>query len=338
MLLRLISLSIILFLSGCIVITNNSTGTTKKLTLSGIETIEPMKEISRKKLPSLHIERSKDGFTANGVNYFDNAGSIIHLSEISDTGFVTYTIQGESKNKYIVKLVDPLKNDEPQNLGVLENKNDQWYYVLINGNRYNGEWFRLASRGVLLNSNDNIVTYLSPDQPVKNYTLPDGYSFTSIQKGDISQSKHILIQKLKEKKLLFGLISFETAALQLDLILFNIETGKATAKINDVRLRGKSNIENMAHLKSSYYLFNTINGTIVLTLEDGYQRFVSRNLTTGKTVVAFEREQGVSYTKAIMHSSGRIELTASIGLSNDKIIDLENFMLTGDKIKQLEGL
>jgi hypothetical protein len=320
------------------VTTNDSTGTTKRLTLSGIETVEPIKEISRDKLSSLYIEKSAYGFTANGVNYRDNTGPIIHLSEISDTGFVTYTIQGKNENNYIVKLVDPLKNEAPQTLGVLENKNGHWYYVLINGNRYYGEWFRLTSRGVLLNSNDNVVTYLSPDQPVQAYTLPDGYRFTSLQKGDISQSKHILIQKPKEKKQLLGFVSYTITSPQFDLILFNIETGKTTVKINDVRLRGKSDIENMSHLNSSYYLFNTVNGTIVLTLEDGYQRFVARNLSTGKTVVAFEREQGVSYTKATMHTSGRIELTASIGLSNDRIIDLENFMLTGNKIKQLDEL
>lgn len=337
MLLRIVLLSVF-FLSGCIVINNKNTGETTKLTIFGAETVEPTKENIREKLPTLDIRRDNSGFTANGEHYIDPFGPIIHLSEISDTGFVTYTIRGENENDYIVKLIEPLKSTKPKTLGVLQSNRGLWHYLVKDGRRYSGNWFRLTSKGVILNQDDNIVTYFSPELPIKTHVLPDGYGFTSLQKGDISKSKHLLIQKQKEQKKILGFVSVSTLARQFDFILFNLENGKISAEIQDVNLRGESDAENMSHLENTFYLFNTASGAISLTLEDNYKKFVARNLTTGQTKVAFEREQGVSHTKAVMHSSGRIALSASIGLSNDKIIDLENFMLTGSRDKQLGEL
>jgi len=295
----------------------------------------PIVEKSREKLPKLNIERSKNGFTANGVNYIDPEGKVIHLSEISDTGFVTYAIQGYNASEYIVKLINPLERNKAKVLGVLNKEKGKWLYKPKGEKRYKGDWFRLTSRGVLLNENNNVVTYFSPDHPIKTHVLPDGFRFTSIQKGDISKSLHLLIQRPREVKKYLGVVTFQTLARHFDFILFDLLNGNTTAEIYDVRLRGDTDDEQMGHLDVSYYSFNTASGTIVVTLEDGYERFVIRNLTTGQKKIAFEREYGVSYTKATMRRSGRIELEASLGFSNDKILDVENYLATGHKNKQL---
>lgn len=332
---RTLLFSFIVLLFGCITTTNMNTGVSQKLTLAGFETIVPIDEKPREKLPSLKIEKYGSGFTVNETNYYDPQGSVIHLSEISDTGFVTYTIQGHNESEQIVKLVNPLKRDAAKVLGVLDKTRAKWHYQPKGEKRYSGDWFRLASRGVLLNENNNIVTYFSPDHPIKTHVLPEGFSFTSLQKGDLSKSLHLLIQKPREVKTYLGVVTFQTLARHFDFILFDLLNGNTTAEIYDVRLRGDTDDKQMGHLNVSYYLFNTASGTIVVTLEDGYQRFVIRNLTTGQKKIAFEREHGVSYTQAKMHSSGRIELKASLGFSNDKILDVENYLATGHKNKQL---
>lgn len=342
MIARILLFSTTVLLSGCLIMTDQKTGVSKKLTLSGIETIAPIVETDRKQLPRLDIHKFESGFTANGISYFDPEGRIIHLSEVSDTGSVTYTIEGNNKFEYIVKLVNPLQGDGAKVLGSLEQEDDKWHYQPTGEKRYSGNWFRLASRGVLLNESDNVVTYFSLDHPTQTHVLPDGYGFTPLQKGDISTSLHLLIQRPipSDFKMDLGVmdLNFSEGVRKFDFILFNLVNGKTTAKIHNIRLRGLTENENMGHLASSYYLFNTPSGTIIVTLEDDYDRFVIRNLTTGQKKIAFERESGVSYTKAVMHSSGRIELKASLGLSDDKVLDVENYLLTGNRNKQLGEL
>lgn len=322
-----------IFLSGCITVTTN--GEKKQLTLSGLESKPSLLEMPREQLPRLTIKKLNDGFIANGIRYIDPHGKIIHLSELSDTGFITYTIQGNKRHDYIVKLVNPLTNEEAQTLGILEKKRGLWHFTPKNEKRYSGDWFRLTSRGLLLNRNNNIVTYFSPDSQAKTHILPEGYRFSPLQKGDISQSKHILIQRQIAPRTRLGIITLESSVKRFNLALFNILTGDITSKIHDVRLQSNSDQDQADHLKNTYYLFNTASGTIVATVEDGYERLVLRNLTTGQKKTAFERERGVSFPKAKMHESGRIEISASVGLSTHRIVDAENFLSTGNKLKQL---
>ena len=96
-----------------------------------------------------------------------------------------------------------------------------------------------------------VITILIEKIKSNNDVLPDGFTFTALQKGDISASLHLLIQKPIKAKKYLGVVSFSTSVRHFDFILFNLLTGAITAKINDMRLRAETENENMSNLSNS---------------------------------------------------------------------------------------
>lgn len=274
----------------------------------------------------IEITRTAEGFSAGGKNYIDPNARIEQLCKVSDTGYVTYTILGPTMPgqpaQYLVRMVAPLGDAQPTDLGILEYDRSQWHYTPKGGMRFSADAFLLASRGVLMLRKNTVVTYVSPDVAPRAFVVPDGYAFSRLQKGDVSYSKHLLIQQELPPKTLFGMITVTNNAKDYNVGLFNMETGEVTTTFT-MRLRGPSDALTLEHFNNTYFLFNTKNGPLTIELEDGYQRVVARNLATRKTVTLFERSNGIAGFDPKQSADGRIHVVAAVGFSNERVDDVE---------------
>ena len=285
--------------------------------------------VETQKLAHLNIERKGDGFISNGKRYIDPFGKTVHVSKLSDTGYVSYTVKNpkniDKKGSYIVKVKNAISESKPVYFGHLyQQKIANVYFTQNEGETYNGDQFILYSKGIILTRDRTVVMYFSLETEPKIHILPDGYVFSAYQQGDVSFSKHITIQRrIGQATGLLGTTLLNVD--EFDVSLFNIETGKITTTLN-MQLRGADESEQTEHFKNVFYLFNSRTGPITISLEDGYKKVVARNLVTGKKQVVFRRESGVSFLKAGL-TNGKIWTEASLGFSDKKVNDVENLLL-----------
>lgn len=272
-------------------------------------------------LMPLDIVVQREGFRANGQRYVDPQGRIEKLSRHSDTGFVTYLVQGAG-DEYLVKMVAPLGRSKAKVIGHLEYRKSQWHFTDHRGEQFSGDKYILISRGLLMIRGKSVITYINPDYEPSTLILPDGYSISPYQSGDVAYSKHILIYSRREIKAKFGgFLSLKTnAASNYDIAFFNIETGQINLTLN-MRVNG----QNLAQMSQKLYTFNLPKGMLIVALEDDYKRVVIRRLGSKKKVVAFERKNGIAYVKAEQQENGAIRVVASLGFSNKELGNAEQF-------------
>ncbi len=326
-------------LTGCMTIKDSRTGEVSKLTLSGLQKLEKIDESKRKSLPSLSLSSISGGFIANGVKYFDPAANIVHFSASSDNGLVTYSIHGDEPNQYIIKQVAPLLGKPAKVLGTLKYFGKQWHYQPKGDKQYSGDDFVLFSDAVLITRRSGAVTYMAGNGEISSSHLPNKYKYALVvdEAHDTSVSKHVALLRPTDiyPDPILGFKLTIGGVQQFDIALYNIETGEITAEIKKVKVRGNSLGAQLENLPRQFRLVNTPNGALSVSLENSYQHYVVRNLATGEQKIAFEREYGISYPKITTHDSGRVELKASLGFTDEVILDIENFILTGERNKLL---
>ena len=314
-------------LGGAVNITGLGIGTTDRGRAPDRDPLDKTSSKSRvekQKLSSLNIVRKGDGFITSGKRYIDPYGKTIDVSELSDTGYVTYTVRNPKElesESFIVKSKNTRSSSKPIKLGVLKQQNNQnVYFTTKDGETFNGDQFILCSKGLVLTRDRTVVIYFSIDAEPKVHVLPEEYVFSGFQKGDVSFSKHIAIQRRIGKAI--GLLGTALQNVEeFDVSLFNVETGKITTTFN-MQLRGVNESEQIEHFKNTFYLFNSKKGPITISLEDAYKRVVARNLVTGKKTVLFEREHGISFVKAGV-LKGNIWVKASLGFSDKQVNNVE---------------
>lgn len=339
-LLSLLSLSMWL-LSGCLVIDGpsntyqigkdvartDSRGDTEKLSLEEgwISTKLPEAKISR--LPVWHISRQESGIKAwrfgysseDNRRYIDPLSPIVSASNFSATGWVTYLVRGGKPNDFIVKRADFIKGGKPEILGSLEGVRGEWRFSARNGETYAAYDYRLTSRGIMLLRSTSVFTYL-PAQIPKAQMLPEGWEFAWMQKGDIEESRVIVVQRPDEPTFLEPtryLIGF-----------FDIDKGKIVDTIR-MNLPDKNEAANFAN---KFYSFNTAKGLLSVAIEDGLKHVTVRNLKTGEKRIAFERDAGIAFLQATQTNTGRIAIKAAVGFSDEVVYDAEDFLYSGNRV------
>jgi hypothetical protein len=82
-------------------------------------------------------------------------------------------------------------------------------------------------------------------------------------------------------------------------------------------------------LVNRFFLYDMPRGPITITLEDGINQVVVRNVKTGEKRIAFQRDAGIARIKAEQTNTGRIAVEAAVGFSDEKIYDAEDFLYSG---------
>jgi hypothetical protein len=328
-------------LSGCLVVNgpNNtyqigrdvtrtdSRGDTEKLSTQDgwISTKLPEAKIPR--LTVWYISKQDSGIKAwrygysseDNQRYIDPLSPIVAASNFSATGWVTYLVQGNKEKDFIVKRADFVKGGKPEVLGSLEGVRGEWRFSARNGETYAAYDYHLTSKGILLLRSASVFTYL-PAQNPKAQMLPEGWSFAGTQKGDIEESRAIVVRKpdgrtlLEPTKHLIG--------------IFDIDKGKVVETIR-MNLAYKSEAES---LSNRFYLFNTTKGPLTVAIEDAFKHVTVRNIKTGEKREAFERDSGIAFLQAAQANTGRIAIKAAVGFSDEVIYDAEDFLYSGNRV------
>jgi len=328
-------------MSGCLVVNgpNNtyqvgrdvtrtdSRGDTEKLSTQDgwVSTKLPEAKIAR--LPVWYISKQESGIKAwrygysseENHRYIDPLSPIVAASSFSATGWVTYLVQGDKENDFIVKRADFIKGGKPEILGSLVGMRGEWRFSARNGETYAAYDYHLTSKGILLLRSSSVVTYL-PAQNPKAQMLPEGWSFAWTQKGDIEESRTIVVQKPDNRTLLEPtkyLIGF-----------FDIDKGRVVDTIK-MNLLYKSEAANFSN---KFYLFNTAKGPLTIAIEDSFKHVTVRNIKTGDKRVAFERDAGIAYLQAVQANTGRIAIKAAVGFSDEVMYDAEDFLYSGNRV------
>ncbi len=312
---------------GTDVTRTDSRGDTEKLSaLDGwVSTKLPEAKIPR--LTVWHIARQESGIKAwrygysseDNRRYVDPLSPIVAASNFSATGWVTYLVQGEKEKDFVVKRADFIKGGKPEILGSLEGARGEWRFAARNGETYAAYDYHLTSKGILLLRSGSVFTYL-PAQNPKAQMLPEGWSFAWTQKGDIEESRIIVVHKPDEQTLLEPtkhLIGF-----------YDIDKGRIvdTIKMNLLYKNEAANFSN------KFYLFNTTKGPLTVAIEDALKHVTVRNIRTGEKRLAFERDAGIAYLQAAQANTGRIAIKAAVGFSDDVIYDAEDFLNSGNRV------
>ncbi len=317
-------------LGGAVNVTGLGIGTTDRGRAPNADPLEKATfkpRVEKQKLSSLNIVRKSDGFITNGKRYIDPFGKTIDISKLSDTGYVTYTIRNPKdldNESFVVKTKNTLSDSKAVEVGLLKLKNDHnVYFTTKDGDTFNGDQYILYSKGLVLTRDRTVVIYFPFGSKPRIHALPQEYVFTSYQKGDVSFSKHVTIQRRIGKAI--GLLGTALRNVEeFDVSLFNVETGKITTTFS-MQLRGANESEQIQHFKNTFYLFNSKSGPITISLEDVYKKVVARNLISRKKSIVFERERGISFVKAGV-SKGKIWTQASLGFSDKQVNDVESLL------------
>lgn len=324
---KLVLIVILLGLNGCIVV-ENQYGETYTIKPSNVTDTPRFNDPPRSALPNYVVQLANSGVRltkfsqfadgAQTFRYIDPQSPIVDASPYTDTGFVTYMIK-DGDDGFRVKNVDVLNNSTPKLLGYFVGKRGEWRYTPTGSNQtYAGHGYYFSSKGlVLTRGNNNVFTYFTPNSQPKAYLLPEHYVFAWHQKADIEVSRILTIRK--------PLRGTFIAPTQFEIAFFNIDRGTIVDQLNmqlDTNSPG-------GNFKNSFWMFNTPTGPISITKENLFKQVVVRNLKTGQTRIAFERDMGIAFVSCLRKNNGRIELEASVGFSDMKIYDVEQFLATG---------
>lgn len=287
-----------------------------------IDRAQPISDAQKKSVRRLDIEKGDDGrFLIDGKPFIDHHGMVETVSKISETGYITYVVVDLDKDSkmsiYKVKTVDPFTNQKPKVLGVLRKSKEGYYHLTVDETTFTGTSYYVLSKGIVLNKDGHSFTYVSIDEPSKTFPLPPGYKLAPRQKGDASETRHLMMLKHIGNSKTFGIPS--KGEHDYDLSLISIDDGTITSTIK-MRLDGKGKRDRFKHLTNSFYLYATERGPVTISLEDDYKRLVLRNLYTKQKKIVHERKAGIAFVKAGINDEGKVWVKAADGLK-DKYID-----------------
>jgi hypothetical protein len=290
------------------------------------------KETEMARLPVWKVSKHNTGIkawrygfdSAENYLYIDPQSPIASSNVISDTGWITYLVAGIGNYDFVVKRANFRQHAAPEVLGRLVSMRGEWQFTPLNGQTYVGYNYHLTSKGLLLLRTGSVFTYFqdaSSKAEPKVHMLPEGWFVTVGQKGDIEASRLLTVQRWA------GGTGFTSAG---DFVIgfYDLDSGKFIATMN-MHLQPKHEAD---AFNSKFFLYNTVKGPISIAIEDGEKHVVVRNVRTGQTRVAFERDAGVTFLKTEQKNTGRISLSCAVGFADEAIFDAEDFLYNGRRV------
>lgn len=263
------------------------------------------------------IKAWRFGFPSNQNHlYLDPLSPIVGVSGFSATGWATYLVKGNDYNDHVVKRVNFVQGGEPEILGRLEHFRGEWRFTPVGRPTIAAIGYQLTSKGMMLTRTPTAFTYFPSANPAVRM-LPEDWNFAWSQRGDIEASRFLIVKKrtgglFDYGHYLIGFYDFDKQAL--------LPTVLDMKFIADVAAEQFSN---------RFFLYDTPRGPVTVTLEDGVNQVVVRNIKTGEKRVAFERAAGIATITAEQTNTGRIFVTAAVGFSDKEIYDAEDFLYNG---------
>lgn len=313
------------------------------------------------------FERTKSGININGKAFNDYEGSIKEIGFDYVSGAVTYLAQ-TAPDTYVMKYIQATSDKEPLTVGNVKFIDGTWQVHTVTGKNLSGDSLVIGSTGFVMNRIDGSGFMYNHKTGIKSINVPSEYQIAKYQSGDVVETQTILLEIPNAKQGgvedFFSKASALGSSLGIntkeDYAFFNIKTGKLTkinipndgksqtkcieygkkinkfvsqciryASVEEALFDIKDGKKHLSHYFWRIRWFNTPEGVIAITQEDGLRKIFATNLTTGKKVIIAERALGFAGFEAFVDSNGKIGVMASKGvLGNDTIEDISELVKT----------
>ena len=318
------------------------------------EKIDAMSKINE----GILFERKRDGISINKSIYLDPEGEVVRYGADYSSGDFSYLIK-TGPSTYIMKFSRALIDEEPITLANAEYSNSRWNVKTVTGKNLSGSGIIMMSQGFLVKRTGSAFMF-EPGKRVKSVSAIDGYNLAKFQNGDVATTKVILQEKIKsetDQAQLLGTLSSIGNTLGMnkanDYVLVNMENGKQipldittednkagyysncrrrSALVNecdDVEFKSslydQRGSRNLGHYFWKIIWYKTDEGSFAIVQEGGTRKISIINLNTGMRVTAFERMLGIAGFSTNQDKNGKIQITAQMGFSEEKINDAVDF-------------
>lgn len=312
-----------------------------KAKLAGLDPARPISE----------VKILKDGLMVDGQRFADAEGRATRFATDAATGRVGYVVNGTAPDLATVKIARADRPADAVTVGQLRRQGNGWQFTSTTGKLLGGELFFTLTDGVLL-MRDSVGFRYVAGEGVQQINIPTGWYPTPIQRGNVSATGWLLLEKDSGEtksnplsifsrlgKLTGAIDANEYALLQMAtgrIVEIDISSeGKNTYSYS--QCRRKSAVMNSCDKMTSYesafksdgspnpthYLWNidwqrTPQGSILLAVEGSLGgRLSGVDLESGKKVALFERALGVTLQGARVTPEGKLSLAVRLGLSGE---------------------
>lgn len=285
------------------------------------------------------VQEKKDGFLLNGSEIIDPAGKVSRFSASGATGDYTMLVERADGLQWIKRGRGTGKPAIP--VGQLSGSDARWTLDVADGQSMTVNQYALTPFG-MIGMRDVAAFEWVAGQPIRSITIPVGWTPTSFQRGDVTSSRHLLVERSADAKPAEGSLTklFQStkrligAEADDDFALLNIDNGQmrvlAISADSKRVSRGKGCVRKNAFVNNCasyesyeslwrpdgwrnyghYYWrvtwWNEARGPIGVVLQDGLKEIRLFDLTSGKEVIGFRRPLGIDELRVKQAVDGRV--------------------------------
>lgn len=304
--------------------------------------------------------RKKDGIMIDGDMFHDFEGQVANFGGNRFTGEFTYAVENFD-GSFTLKYHKAKSTEAPMKIATVWKRGDRYEVKTATGKTATGSSVIPTSDGFIIGRPGSAFRYFINNDSVKNITLLDNYHIAQHQKGDAASTGFILLEKdprdandsvgglfdsFKEIGSTFGLTKVDDYVLvSLDgntIVPMDVSLGgKDVAEYSNCRrqnavmnkcdnvdfkeaLYTKLGLPNYSHYFWSINWVQTQSGPLAIYRTSTKIKIVDIN--NNQVHTAFSRTLGVNEFDIIENADGTTAIEARLGLSKEKINDIESFI------------
>ena len=306
------------------------------------------------------FEQSRDGVLINNAMYLDPEGTIVKVGSEAVTGNFTYVVKNFD-GSFSLKFSRANTEGAPVQVATILRNGPNYTVKTVTGKTLTGSGVIPTADGVVVAREGSAFRYTMGEE-LRAISVPNGYQIAPTQKGDVSASDFILLEKIEDKSSLGKMTSSVSSLGNMfglnksdDYVLANIKTGSLVPL--DVRLDGKDvaiysncrrqnsyvNKCDTMDMKESLYdpqtgfrngghyfwaidWVNTEIGPIAFYKTTS--KLFAIDINSKTTHLLFSRALGINNFDIKQSANGKVFVTAQLGFSRENIDDVVEFIKT----------
>jgi hypothetical protein len=321
----------------------------------------------------VQVQSRRDGFELNGVRVIDPEGKISRYSVNPSTGDYTYLVERNDGRRLVKRGRGAQEPSFP--IAAVSGRTGTWSVRAVDGQTSQGDMYALSPQGLVVMREDAAFEFV-PGKYIRSFALPRGWNPVPLQRGDISGTRYMLVEKSADARPAEGSVgsifqSFKRLAgteVADDYALLNLDTGKLVKLAIDMvgknvtrmsECRKQNAVVNVCNRAESfeslwgtdgapntwhYYWrvvwMDTPEGPMAISNQQASSEIRVFDLRTGKEVVAFRRPLGIANWALTPGPSGTYGLAAQLAFTVHKVPDVRKLLDTAPDWtgKEVEGI
>lgn len=304
------------------------------------------------------FERNRDGVLINNAMYLDPEGTIVKVGSNAVTGHFTYVVKNFD-GTFSLKFARANSQAAPVQVATILQSGPNYTVKTVTGKTLTGTGVIPTADGVVVAREGSAFRYTMGEN-VRAISVPNGYQIAATQKGDVSASDFILLEKIADNSDMGKLVSGASSLGSMfglsksdDYVLANIKSGSLIPL--DVRLDGKdvavysncrrqnsyvnkcdtmdmkealydpkTGLRNGSHYFWAIDWVNTEIGPIAFYKTS--TKLYAIDINSQSTHLVFSRTLGVNNFDIKQDAYGKVFVTAQLGFSRENIDDVVEFI------------